>query len=276
MIIWPNNKRFAATLSFDLDAESSWESSSLNGRRLSLLSMGAYGRRVAVPRLLDLLERYSIQAQFYIPGRIAEIDPEVVRSIAKAGHGIGCHGFFHERVDEMNPAENLIILRDSKNILEQTIDREVCHYRAPLWEITPDVVQSLIDLGFHTDSSLMGDDRPYLVGGPEQSLLELPVSWLLDDFEQFAYSAEPAVGGVIEEPDKVYRMWAAELAGMREFGSHFMLTMHPEVIGRPSRLMMLENLIQLMRSQEDLWFCTPDSVYSHWKAGNIELPLQPY
>lgn len=276
MVLWPNNKRFAATLSFDLDAETAWEPSSLNGRRLSLLSMGAYGRRVGVPRLLDLLERYELRAQFYVPGRVAEIDPDVVRSIAKAGHGIGCHGYFHERVDEQAPAQNLQILKDTKAILEQTIDREVCDYRAPLWEITPDVVQSLIELGFRSDSSLMGDDRPYLIGGPEHSLLELPVSWVLDDWEQFAYSAEPAMGGVIEEPEKVYRLWASELDGMREFGSHFVLTMHPQLIGRPARLLMLERIIQRIRQHDDAWICTPDMVHEQWRAGNLELPMYPY
>ncbi len=87
MTTWPENKRFALTLSFDLDAETAWEPSSLNGRRLSLLSMGAYGRRVGVPRILELLARYGIRAQFYIPARVAEIDPDVVRSIARALRG---------------------------------------------------------------------------------------------------------------------------------------------------------------------------------------------
>lgn len=47
MTNWPENKRFAVTLSFDLDAESGWEPSSLSGRRLSLLSMGAYSSNVS-------------------------------------------------------------------------------------------------------------------------------------------------------------------------------------------------------------------------------------
>jgi peptidoglycan/xylan/chitin deacetylase (PgdA/CDA1 family) len=276
MSAWPENKRFAVTLSFDLDAETAWESSSLSGRRLSLLSMGAYGRRVGVPRLLELLARYRIRAQFYVPARVAELDPEVVRSIAAAGHGIGCHGYFHERVDEQAPAQNLKILKDSRAILETTIDRPVTDYRAPLWELTPDVVESLVELGFRTDSSLMGDDRPYCVGSAEQRLLELPVSWLLDDWEQFAYSSQPMVGSVIEDPEKVFRLWSSELEGMRSYGSHFILTMHPQLIGRASRIAMLERLIQQIQGYGDAWICTPGDVYSHWQAGNLELPLHPY
>lgn len=264
------------TLSFDLDAESAWEPSSLGGRRLSLLSMGAYGRRVGVPRLLELLARYGVRAQFYIPARVAEIDPQVVRNIAAAGHGIGCHGYFHERVDEQTPEQNLQILKDAKALLEALINRPVTHYRAPLWELTPDVVESLIALGFHSDSSLMGDDRPYRVGSAGKGLLELPVSWLLDDWEQFAYSAEPAVGSVIEDPDKVFRLWSAELEGMRRYGSHFILTMHPQLIGRASRIAMLERLIQQIQGYDDAWICTPDDVYSHWQAGGLAMPLHPY
>lgn len=276
MIMWPNRKRFAVTLSFDLDAETAWESSSLNGQRLSLLSMGAYGRRVGVPRILELLDRYGIQAQFYIPARVAEIDPHVVRGIAEAGHGIGCHGYFHERVDDQTPEQNWQILKDSKAKLEQTIGKEVCHYRAPLWEVTPDAISSLIDLGFKSDSSLMGDDRPYLVGDEPGRLLELPVSWVLDDWEQFAYSAEPAMGGVIETPEKALDLWTAELEGMRAYGGHFILTMHPQLIGRPSRLLMLERLIQRIKAMEDAWWCTPDDVYEQLRKGALDLPIHPY
>ncbi|QNH77004.1 polysaccharide deacetylase [Pseudomonas protegens] len=276
MTMWPDRKRFAVTLSFDLDAETAWESSSLDGRRLTLLSMGAYGRRVGVPRILELLAKYDVRAQFYIPALIAERDPNVVRGIAEAGHGIGCHGYFHERVDEHTPEQNLRILRDSKAVLERTIGREVNHYRAPVWEITPDVISSLIELGFRSDSSLMGDDRPYLVGGEPGQLLELPVSWALDDWEQFAYSAEPAMGGVIEAPDKVLSLWTAEMEGMREYGGHFILTMHPQLIGRPSRLLMLERLIQRIQQNDDAWWCTPDDVYEQVRKGALDLPIHPY
>ena len=276
MITWPDRKRFAVTLSFDLDAETAWEASSLNGRRLTLLSMGAYGRRVAVPRILELLARHNVKAQFYIPARVAEMDPNVVRGIADAGHGIGCHGYFHERVDEQSPEQNWQILKDSKSVLERTIGQEVRHYRAPVWEITPDVISSLVDLGFKTDSSLMGDDRPYLIGGEPGKLLELPVSWALDDWEQFAYSAEPAVGVVIEAPEKALSLWSAELDGMRAYGGHFILTMHPQLIGRPSLLLMLERLIERINEMNDAWWCTPDDVYAKWRDGAFDLPLHPY
>ncbi|MCU1721459.1 polysaccharide deacetylase family protein [Pseudomonas sp. 5P_5.1_Bac1] len=276
MIMWPDRKRFAVTLSFDLDAETAWDTSSLDGRRLTLLSMGAYCRRVGVPRILELLARHDIRAQFYIPARVAEMDPNVVRGIADAGHGIGCHGYFHERTDEQTPAQNRRILEDSKRLLERTIGREVSHYRAPTWEITPDVVEALVELGFKSDSSLMGDDRPYLVGGEPGQLLELPVSWVLDDWEQFAYSAEPAMGGVIETPDKVFELWRAEVDGMRAYGGHFMLTMHPQLIGRPSRMLMLERLIEYIKGFDDAWWCTPDDVHGQWRSGALDLPLYPY
>lgn len=228
------------------------------------------------PRILELLARYDIQAQFYIPALVADMDPNVVRDIADAGHSIGCHGYFHERVDEQTPEQNFQTLKDSKAVLERTIGREVHHYRAPVWEITPDVITALVELGFKSDSSLMGDDRPYMVGGDPGQLLELPVSWALDDWEQFAYSAMPAVGSVIESPDKVLNLWMAEVEGMRAYGGHFMLTMHPQLIGRPSRLLMLERLIQYIKQNDDAWWCTPDDVYDRLRAGALDLPVYPY
>jgi peptidoglycan-N-acetylglucosamine deacetylase len=61
---------------------------------------------------------------------------------------------------------------------------------------------------------------------------------------QFAFLYDPPVGsGVIETCQKAYQLWQEEFAGMYHYGSAFILTMHPEIIGRPARVMMLERLI---------------------------------
>jgi peptidoglycan-N-acetylglucosamine deacetylase len=273
---WPKGYRAAVSITFDVDAESGWILEPDNKRRLSLMSTGAFGRRAGVPRILDLLNRHELQSQFFIPGYTAEIDPKLVETIHKDGHEIGCHGYFHERTDELALDEEDTILARSKAILEDITGKVPIGYRAPVWEITPQTLLLLDKHGFAYDSSLMGLDVPYAVKAGSRSLLELPVTWLLDDWEQFAYSAQPQVGAVIEEPEKVLRMWKAEFDALYAEGRYFMLTMHPEIIGRASRIAMLDSLISHIKQHDDVWFCTPQDLFTAWTEKRLTVEDFPY
>lgn len=211
---WPEGIRIGVSLCFDVDAESGWILDPENRKRLSLLSAAAFGRRVGVERILRLLNRHHITGQFFIPGYTAEIDPDLVRAIDRHGHPIGCHGYYHERTDKLTYEEEDGILARSKQILQEISGKEPKGYRAPLWEVTPQTLDLLAKHGFLYDSSLMGNDIPYIIPAGNKKLLELPVTWLLDDWEQFAYSAVPQNGTVIEEPEKVLRMWKAEFSAL--------------------------------------------------------------
>jgi peptidoglycan-N-acetylglucosamine deacetylase len=273
---WPDGYRAAVSITFDVDAESGWVSDSENKRRLSLMSMGAFGRRVGVPRILDLLNRHNIRSQFFVPGFTAEIDPKLVELIDKEGHKLGCHGYYHERTDGLTIDQEDTILARSKAILHDITGTVPVGYRAPVWEITPQTLSLLEKHGFAYDSSLMGLDVPYAVKTGSRSILELPVTWLLDDWEQFAYSAEPQVGAVIEEPEKVLRMWKAEFDALYAEGRYFMLTMHPEIIGRASRIAMLDALISHIKQHDDVWFCTPHDLYTAWTDKRLTVEDFPY
>jgi peptidoglycan-N-acetylglucosamine deacetylase len=273
---WPDGYRAAVSLCFDVDAESGWIDDAENHRRLALLSTGAYGRRTGVPRILDLLARHGLKAQFFIPGYTAEIDRKLVEMIHADGHPIGCHGYYHERTDGLSYEQEDEILAKSKAILLDITGVTPTGYRAPVWEVTPQTLELLGKHGFTFDSSLMGDDVPYAIQAGGRRLLELPVTWLLDDWEQFAYSAVPQVGGVIEEPDKVLRLWKSEFDALYREGRYFMLTMHPELIGRASRIAMLDALITHMKQHEDVWFCTPQELNAAWQDKRFETEDFPY
>ncbi|SVC84185.1 uncharacterized protein METZ01_LOCUS337039, partial [marine metagenome] len=76
---WPNDSQFAVALSFDCDHEAGALASGnfAPGR----LAWGERGRRVGVPRILEVLRRHDVPATFYIPAVVALIDPEETRRI---------------------------------------------------------------------------------------------------------------------------------------------------------------------------------------------------
>jgi peptidoglycan-N-acetylglucosamine deacetylase len=251
---WRGDGRAVVVLTFDVDAETGVlaEGDHYAGD-LSTMSHQAYGPRVGVPRILSLLDEYELKATFFVPGQTAERWPDALRSIVDAGHEVGCHGHSHRRLTQMTEVEQRRDLEAALSALER-IGIRPRGYRAPYWQLTEETLRLLCEHGFEYDSSLMDDDRPYRLLVGDGLLAELPVHWSLDDWEQYAYLPDPEIGHQIEAPAKVVELWTTELDAMRRTGSLYVMTCHPFISGRPSRIEAIARFIEFARECGDVGF----------------------
>ena len=273
---WPSGVMAAAAVTFDVDAESAMLSASpASADRLSLMTHQAYGPRTAVPRLLRLLAERGILATFFIPGYTAERWPDTVRAIRDAGHEIGHHGFLHEPLGTDEAMEERYLTRGLE-ALDRVADVRPIGYRAPNWETSYRTPSLLARYGFRYDSSLMDADRPYrLATGPGADapwLIEIPIHWGLDDWEQYGFAPGLIRSGTIASPTKVAEMWLLELAASVAAGGCCVVTVHPFLSGRPSRAAAVaEYLDELVRLRDDgVWVATLEAIASH--VATLELP----
>jgi len=251
---WPEGTRAGAAFTFDVDAESAILAVDPRfARRLTTMSHQAYGPKVGVPRLLRMLERQGVRATFFVPGLTADRYPATVEAIAAGGHEIGHHGYSHVQLHRMDEAQERREIERGLQALERITGHRPDGFRAPWWELNDRTPDLLAEYGFRFDSSLMDDDRPYLLRTGRGTLAELPVHWMLDDWEQYAFLPEPDIGAVIESPAKVLDLWTSELDALRADGGLFVLTSHPFLSGRASRVVTLERLLEHARSHGDLW-----------------------
>jgi len=272
--IWPGNTQCVAMLTFDVDGVSSWLRRNPDFRfHPSLMSMAEYGPSVATPRILDLLDSYSVKASFYIPGYVAETHADLVKEIVRRGHEVGHHGYLHESPASLSPREELSVLEKGCDILTRLTGQAPQGYRAPGWELSERSIDLLASHNFLYDSSLMGDDAPYILkGDTPQRMVEIPVHWLLDDAPYFVYAPAANRLGPMRTPEEVYSAWVAEFEGLYRYGRAFTLTMHPQHIGRPGRLQMLERLIRHIRSFPQAEFMRAVDVARQWKEGHSQAP----
>lgn len=230
-------------LTFDVDAESCVLAEDPRyAQHPGALSHQAYGPRVGVPRLLSLLSDFDLRATFFVPGRTADSWPGVVDSIAEAGHEIAHHSHTHHRLVDMSADEELEDLERGLTALARLGIQPVGH-RSPLSSPSPRTAHLLVEHGFRYQSTLMDDDRPYLLRTTAGLLAELPPHWILDDFPQYAFLPDPPLGSAVESPRKALEVWSLELEAMREYGCLFVLCAHPFLSGRPSRVEALRRLI---------------------------------
>lgn len=260
---WPEGKKCAAALTFDVDGESIplVRDPQHGHERLTLISSSAYGPAVGVPRILDVLGSFDIKGTFFIPGFTAELHPNMVDRIVGNGHEIGHHGYLHERPDTLSDAEEEAVLLRGLEVLARLTGRKPVGYRSPAWELKPSSPELLKRHGFLYDSSLMGDDIPYRVSTPAGDLVELPVQWILDDYPHYSMDH-----GGISSPQKVFDVWSTEFAGYHRFNGCYVLTMHPFVSGRPSRIALLEQMIQYINQFDGVWWATLEEIADYCLA----------
>ena len=265
--IWPDDTRCMVMLGFDIDGVSSAINRDPASANLpSLMSMREYGPSVATPRILDVLDRHDIRASFYIPGYVAETHEELVREIVHRGHEVAHHGYMHEPPATLTREQEADVLDRGIEILSRLTGSAPAGYRSPSWELSEHSLELLADRGFTYDSSLMGDDVPYLVPVDDRTIVEIPVHWELDDAPYFNYAPSLGARPVMASPGHVYDVWSAGFEGAYHYGRAFVLTMHPYVIGRPGRLRMLERLIDYIRGHAGVQFSRAVDVAEMWTA----------
>ena len=262
----PVRKRCTVLLTFDFDAESSKEARGLTSP--TPISQGQYGARVGLPRILELLARYNIQSTFFVPGVTVERYPDLVHKILTDGHEIGHHGYTHISPLKLSHEEERAQLEMGLAALQKVAAVRPTGYRSPAWDLSNHSIALFKEFGFEYESSLMGDDfHFYRVGNEDGSpgLIEIPISWLLDDFVHFEIVDN---GAGLSSPAKVYEIWAGEFEGAYAEQGVFCLTMHPQVIGRYPRIRMLEKLIQFMRGHAGVEFMTCADAVAIWCKQN--------
>lgn len=251
--MWPDGKRYAVAFSFDFDAEEAAIGlDPSNADRRGPVSQGAYGARVAIPRILDILARHDVRATFFVPGRVAERHPERVREILAGGHEIGHHGYAHTSPTLLDDEAEERELARGKQVLE-AFGAKVVGYRSPAWDIRGRTLELLERNGFRYSSNLMDDVVPYRHEG--SSIVEVPVQWILDDAAHFWFDAASWTKKITSARE-FREIWEEELHGLRDWGACAVFTMHPQVIGRPGRLRVLDDFIAAVREPGDAWIAT--------------------
>lgn len=269
---WPDGARCAVMLSFDVDGPTNWINREPRVREWPrTFSLGAYGPWRGVPRILDVLDAHAIPATFFVPGWVAEVWPERFREIVSAGHEVAHHGYLHELYFDKPLDEQRAIIERCQEIFHRLAGTRAVGFRTPSGDFRRETPALLSSLGFSYSSSMRGDDRPYrwTIDGRVSDLIEIPAHWELDDFPQFGFNAFPPfpIGqDRIAGHDATFDIWRHEFDGYYRFGLCFVLMMHPQVMGTPGRVALLERLIRHIKGHAGVWFACGADIAAWWRT----------
>ena len=249
--------RHIVCLTFDFDTESGfiargWDSP-------TPLSRGEFGV-LASGRILATLKERGLPSTWFVPGFTIESHPAACEAVVAGGHEIAHHSWSHVPPAQLSRDEEAEdIARANEAILKLT-GKKARGYRSPSWDLSDNTIDLLIAEGMRYDSSLMGGD--YIPGwarrgdkvklgepiryGADTDLIEMPISWSLDDFPHFEFirTADVTLPG-LQPARAVMDSWWDEFVYMQKTVDWGVLTytMHPYVIGRGYRMLALEGLL---------------------------------
>ncbi len=279
----PAKKDVQVALTFDFDACCVWLGT-MGATSPSMISRGEFGP-VALRRILALLDRFGIRTTFFVPGHSALAFPELTKMIHAAGHEIGHHGWVHENPTSLSPEQERYVLQRGFDALERIAGVRPTGYRSPAWDITSATVPLLLEHGFEYDTSLMGGDyEPYWcrIGdewstteeyrwGQPVDLVEVPVAWHLDDWpsSEFVLMKSGSVQPGNSPPSSLLEIWKGEFDYLYNDVGHGILTvtMHPQVIGRGHRFLMLERFIRYIAGHPGVKFTGIGEYVREWRIG---------
>ncbi len=273
----PEGKRLAVCLSPDFDAQSVWLAT-FRSQSQSLMSRGEFGAEVGAPRLLDLFRHYGIRTTWAIPTHTMMTFPAALEKVLADGHEVAAHGVYHEYIPKLDLEQERELLAVQVEKHESLIGRRPRGYRSPALDVTDNTLGLLAEFGFDWDSSLMGRDfTPYYPSmvidfdlldgnrfGAPSRVLELPVSWALDDFPELeSFKGSP----LMQSNEVVLSRWIDSFDYAYEHcpGGVMTWTLHPQTIGRAHNMVMLRRFVDHVMSNSGVWFPTLSEVFDAYR-----------
>ena len=263
---WPNGARVAVMLTFDFDAETLWMARDPeNARRPGILSQGSYGAKVGVPKILETLREEGVKATFFVPGWTAETHQDRAEMILE-GHEIGHHSYSHGWIDPATPTRRSRRWRRARSAEAQRsawCPRATAHRPARPAITCSGCCKSTTSSTIprcSTTSTPTGTPCPTAASGP----IELPWHWSLDDAPYALFSHQEPAADLPEQPHP--EGIPGRVPGDLPLGRLYNLVMHPQVIGRPSRIALLREMIAFIRTFPHVWIATGAEIATAWSA----------
>jgi peptidoglycan/xylan/chitin deacetylase (PgdA/CDA1 family) len=253
---WPDGARSVVTLTFDVDCDSMLHYLYPDDavRRVGARSSAHYDL-VAIERVLQLVASLGVQTTFFFPAWCIGAYPEVALRIVEAGHEIGLHGYVHERSVEL-PSKDVerYWLDRSVALFEKVLGISPQGWRAPMYSFSDHTAELIVERGFTYDSSLSGHDLPYLLTSSNGDVIELPIDWTGDDWPQFVQSIDFDYAAPIRSASAGVKVFEEEMETAAHLGGFWSTVWHPGVMGRPSRLLQLQRMLERFLASGEVSF----------------------
>ncbi len=275
-IKWPKKARIAITTCIvmeswpdELGTAASLQSESRKGlpvdakfkRDIASITDRQYGERVGVYRVLDVLKQEKVKASFFVNGHTVETFPELMKQIVAEGHEICSENWRHEYVFMMTVEEQRADIKRTVDTFQRVLGFKPQGYIMPGERPTDDTPNILLELGYKYWMCFLHEDLPYVLklDGGELVLASYGV-WMTD------HRTGRADAG--RTPRELLQIWKDHFDWVyqegRTYPGFMTLGLHPFLIGRPYRTIVLREFLRYAKRHKGVWFPRGIDLADYW------------
>src|SRR5580698_4602387 len=219
-----------------------------------------YGNRVGFWRMLDVLDRFEINAALAINGKaIATYEP-----ISRAAHDRGWefigHGFGQKNMQKVTDERDDI--RKTRDAIRKFTKRDPRGWLGPglteTWE-TPDI---LVEEGFDYVCDWVLDDQPVVLKTRTKPIVSVPYTQECNDVAMMLiqhHKASEYFDRAIDQFEQLYR-------DARESARVMALVAHPYIMGAPHRLKYFRNALAHICAHQGVVCWTGEQILDWYRA----------
>jgi peptidoglycan/xylan/chitin deacetylase (PgdA/CDA1 family) len=263
---WPNGKRVAVLVSVLLENWSPGKSPTYFPRTTPLkpgavdhaaMQWSHYGGREGIWRILALLERRNVKATVFANALSAELYPDAIAAIVRAGHGLAGHGYAQDQyLCDLAPAEQQAVIRRSLDTLERVGGTRPQGWVCSVYSWNEATFDLLVREGVRWHADALDVSQPRLQQTPSGPIVALP--WC-DFVDNRVLRASPRDYFDVYK-DSFDFLRASEPMGLLH------LAVHSHFGGRPLIAAQLEKLLDTIAGSADAWLVRHDELVEWFLA----------
>ncbi|MDA8443021.1 MAG: polysaccharide deacetylase family protein [Peptococcaceae bacterium] len=101
-----------------------------------------------IPAMLNVFQKEGVKATFFVSGRWAKKNPELLKQIVAAGHELENHGYSHPHPNNISLDENKREILRTEQVIEQITGRKTTFFAPPYGENSKNVLRAARELGY--------------------------------------------------------------------------------------------------------------------------------
>ncbi len=209
---------------------------------------------------MEILDRYGVRASVLLNSMVAEHNPQIIKAGVERDWAWLAHGKTNSILHTaLEPDEERKVLSEIVDTIETATGRRPQGWMGPGLTETHNTPALLAELGLSYLLDWTNDDQPYRLNVP--GMLSVPYTVELNDLLIFPRGITgPEFVQMLKDQYDVLRSEA-------ETGGRVMpLALHPFVIGQAFRAKYLDQALEFLASQPDIWLTTSDEIAAHYTA----------
>ena len=220
-----------------------------------------YGNRIGIYRFFNALDKYGITSSIAMNTLVAQRYPYLLRKVIERGHEIICHGYHMDALHYGGQSleEETDLVNMALDELRKLSGQPIKGWISPAKNESHSTPQLLAENGIEYFCDWVNDDMPYEFFTNAGTLIAMPLSTELEDkfilmdnlHSELSYKEQ-----IIDACN--YLLDEASNKG----GRILALNLHPWLLGQPHRIQILDQLLEYLSSQTDIWSASPSDIIS--------------